>query len=303
MLDGNDDFYKDLIDNLYDGVYFVDRERMINYWNKGAERITGYEADKVVGRYCRDNILNHVTANGTQLCMTNCPLAACMQDGNIREAEVFLHHADGHRVPVIVRAAPLRDKQGNIIGAVETFSNNAAFITTRRELREMRHNAFTDRLTDIGNRRYLEGRLRAVIADFNHTNGGGAGLLFIDVDHFKNINDAYGHEVGDKVLHMVASSLKHNLRATDMLGRWGGEEFIAIVYDTPDARALEEIASKLLALVGCSRLDLESQSLAVTISIGATLLRTDDTPESFVKRADQLLYQSKQAGRNRVTIG
>jgi len=88
-----------------------------------------------------------------------------------------------------------------------------------------------------------------------------------------------------------------------MLGRWGGEEFIAIVYDTPDARALEEIASKLLALVGCSRLDLESQSLAVTISIGATLLRTDDTSESFVKRGDQLLYQSKQAGRNRVTIG
>lgn len=102
------DFYKDIIDNLYDGIYFVDRDRVITYWNKGAERITGYAATQTIGHSCRDNLLNHVTANGIQLCMTNCPLAAVMEDGHVREAEVFLHHKDGHRMPVVVRATPMR---------------------------------------------------------------------------------------------------------------------------------------------------------------------------------------------------
>ncbi len=296
------DFYKELIDNLYDGVYFVDRDRVITYWNKGAERITGYNAGHTIGHSCRENLLNHVTANGVQLCLTNCPLAACMEDGNVREAEVFLHHADGHRLPVVVRAAPLRDDHGEIIGAVETFSNNNNVITARRELREMRFKAFTDHLTNIPNRRYMEGRLRAAIAQYSGLTGG-AGLLFIDVDHFKKLNDLHGHEVGDKVLRMVANSLMLNLRATDTVGRWGGEEFLVILHDVQTVEALEQIAAKLSTLVACSRLDLDDQSLCVTISVGATLLRPGDTPEIFVRRADQLMYQSKQAGRNRVTIG
>src|SRR5512138_2173073 len=128
-------FYKNVIDNLYDGVYFVDRDRRITYWNKGAERITGYTAEHSIGRRCRDNLLNHVTANGIPLCQEHCPLAAVMEDGQEREAEVFLHHADGYRVPVLVRGAPLRDESGNIIGAVESFSNNASLMDTRRKLR------------------------------------------------------------------------------------------------------------------------------------------------------------------------
>src|SRR5512138_899186 len=93
-------FYKDIIDNLYDGVYFVDRDRRITFWNKGAERITGYSSDRVIGRCCRDNILAHVAEEGTKLCSDLCPLQHAMADGNARESEAFLHHADGHRVPV-----------------------------------------------------------------------------------------------------------------------------------------------------------------------------------------------------------
>src|SRR5512144_2150757 len=141
------DFYKDIIDNLYDGIYFVDRERVITYWNKGAERITGYASTQTVGRSCRDNLLNHVTANGVQLCLNSCPLAAAMEDGKDREAEVFVHHANGYRVPIVVRASPIRDKDGNIIGAVESFSNNNSVIEARNKLRELRQVAMTDPLT------------------------------------------------------------------------------------------------------------------------------------------------------------
>lgn len=296
------DFYKDIIDNLYDGIYFVNRDRVITYWNKGAERITGYTAEQTIGRACRDNLLNHVTANGVQLCLNNCPLAAAMEDGYEREAEVFVHHADGHRMPIMIRASPMRDRDGNIIGAIESFSNNASVIDARRKLREMRLAAMTDPLTKIGNRKHLEGRLSAVIAECRK-NSSIAGMLFMDVDHFKQVNDAYGHNTGDNVLRMVANTIRYAVRGTDTVGRWGGEEFIAILYDMQGAGPLRSAAEKVRTLVECSRLDVNGQGLAVTLSIGGTLLRAEDTPELFVQRADELMYQSKQAGRNQVTIG
>jgi diguanylate cyclase (GGDEF)-like protein/PAS domain S-box-containing protein len=296
------EFYKSIIDNLYDGVYFVDRERVITYWNKGAERITGYSATQTVGRSCRDNLLNHVTANGVQLCLNNCPLAAVMEDGHEREAEVFLHHADGHRMPVVVRATAMRNSEGNIIGAIESFSNNADVVNTRRKLQRLHYAAMTDPLTGIGNRRHLEGRLSAAIAEYK-SNSTIAGLLIMDVDQFKQFNDVYGHNAGDDVLRMVAKTIRHAVRATDTVGRWGGEEFIAILYDVQDENDLRAAANKVRALVEFSRLDMDGQGLAVTMSIGGTLLRPDDTHDSFVARADALMYQSKQQGRNRVTIG
>ncbi|HNB50689.1 MAG TPA: sensor domain-containing diguanylate cyclase [Anaerolineales bacterium] len=298
----DNNFYKDLIDHLFDGVYFVDRDRNITYWNQGAERITGYCAADVIGHSCRDNLLNHVSANGVLLCLTSCPLAACMEDGKPREADVFLHHASGHRIPVRVRAAPLRDANGEIIGAVETFNNNTNIVNLRSQLRELQHTVKKDTLTGVGNRAYLEGRLRAIFAEFEQEKAP-VGLLFIDVDHFKQFNDTFGHELGDKVLQMVADTLSHNVRVTDAVGRWGGEEFLVILYDIETEQVLAALANKLRALVAHSSLSWQEHQLSVTISVGATLLQPQDTPETFVRRADLLMYKSKQAGRDRVTIG
>jgi len=225
-----------------------------------------------------------------------------MEDGNPREAEVFVHHADGHRLPVVVRATALRDRTGNVIGAIESFSNNSSVINARRRLSEMRQIVRTDALTKVGNRQHIEGRLHAVIAEFENTQKL-AGLLFIDIDCFKKVNDTYGHDVGDKALCMVVNTIRHALRSTDTIGRWGGEEFVAILYDIFDEKTLYKIAEKVRMLVEVSHLETNTQSLSVTISIGATRLYTNDTPESILQRADGFMYRSKQAGRNRVTIG
>jgi diguanylate cyclase (GGDEF)-like protein/PAS domain S-box-containing protein len=296
-------FYKDIVDNMYDGVYFVDRNRVITYWNKGAERITGYTVSRVIGHACHENLLNHVDANGVQLCLGQCPLAACMEDGDIREADVFMHHADGHRLPVLVRVSPLKDAQENIIGAVETFTNDLGVKAVRRELRELRRTAQIDRLTGIGNRVFLEGRLRAVIAEYKYRTDTKAGLIFLDIDHFKHVNDTFGHDAGDKVLCMVSTTLQVNLRSSDIVGRWGGEEFLVILNNVVAWDMVRTIAEKLRMLIQYSRLDLDVGSISVTISAGATLLRPEDIPDSIIQRADQLMYQSKNAGRNHVTVG
>jgi diguanylate cyclase (GGDEF)-like protein/PAS domain S-box-containing protein len=295
------DFYKDLLDNLHEGVYFVDTDRRITYWNKSAEEITGYSAAFAVGKHCRDNFLNHITENGVELCNTQCPLAATMQDGKKREAEVYLHHVDGYRVPVVVRASPIYDKNGTVVGAVETFSNNSLLINTRRRAQNMQAAALLDPLTGVGNRRQLEAHIKSELVRFHETDVP-FGLMFCDVDHFKTFNDTYGHEVGDKVLRMVAQTLQGNVRGTDAVGRWGGEEFIVIA-DNLDLPRLQSLAEKLCNLISRSRMDMEARSLSVTISIGATLAKPDDTMHSLTARADKLMYQSKAAGRNRVECG
>jgi diguanylate cyclase (GGDEF)-like protein/PAS domain S-box-containing protein len=296
-------FYKNLVDNLQDGVYFVDRDRIITYWNKGAERITGYKSSQVIGRSCRDNILNHVNTEGLQLCQDHCPLEGCMADGNPREADVFLHHADGHRVPVLVRTAPIMDTEGNITGSVETFNRDNGIMGVHHELRELRHSVVTDKLTGIGNRRYLDSHLRTAISELTYEKELSTGLIFMDIDQFKQVNDTYGHEAGDRALRMVAATLRNNLRKDDVLGRWGGEEFLAILYGLVSTEWLAAIAETLRMLVESSRLDLEAANLRVTISSGATLLKPDDSPEIAFRRVDGLLYKSKQTGRNQVSVG
>lgn len=293
-------FYESLLDNLYDGVYYVDRSRTITYWNKSAERLTGYDQASVLGRPCHDNILMHINEAGESLCKRECPLAETMKDGRPRESGVYLHHRDGHRVPVSVRVAPIRDAEDLIIGAVEIFSDNSVGMELQRRVEELQKLALLDPLTSLGNRRYIEINLRSKLDEMRRYHMP-FGILFMDIDRFKDINDTYGHVIGDGVLKMIGRTLSGNLRPSDMLGRWGGEEFVAILTNL-DAEGLYEIANRCRFLVEQSSLSADGRKLRATISIGATLCQPEDTPDTLMERADGLMYQSKLSGRNLVTV-
>ena len=298
----DDSFYKEILNSLQDGIYYLDRDRTITYWNRGAEKLTGYKAEEVIGKSCRNNLLNHVNEHGTVLCNHHCPMAATMQDGEPREAYVYFHHAEGHRVPVQIRATPIRDESGNIVGAVETFNKGLSPEHTERRIRRLQQTALLDPLTAIGNRRHLESRLKVSLMDFKESRLP-FGLLFCDIDHFKGINDTFGHTLGDNVLRMVAQTLRANIRESDTMGRWGGEEFLILV-QAIEAEALLALGEKLLNLVRQSHLNIsDTRTLSVTISIGGTLVKESDSPTSVVDRADRMMYQSKADGRNRITIG
>ena len=301
MITLDPDSYSRIIDHLYDGLYYVDRNRVIQFWNRAAERITGYAAAEVVGRPCSDNILTHVTDNGDNLCMGACPLAATLEDGQMREASVFLHHKDGHRVPVSVRVAPLNGPDGKAIGCVELFTDMSSLKSIETRMKELEEMALLDRLTGIANRRYIEKELSIHLSEEKRFQIP-FGILFMDIDHFKKFNDTYGHDVGDQVLKYVANTLLKNSRPFDVMGRWGGEEFVGILRNV-GREQLEELGNRLRMLVESSYIDTKGKTLHVTISMGATLMRHDDTPESLIKRADNLLYDSKNAGRNRLTLG
>jgi diguanylate cyclase (GGDEF)-like protein/PAS domain S-box-containing protein len=300
MDDISPNFYATLLDNLYDGVYFVDRERRITLWNKAAERITGFTKAEVLGKRCADNLLRHVDERGNSLCEGACPLSYTLCDGQLRSASVFLHHKDGHRLPVAIGVAPITDHRQNIIGAVEIFRDNSATVAALEQLKQLEDLAYLDTLTKIANRTYLE---NFIIGKFNELRRQGwpFGVVFVDVDRFKQVNDTFGHQTGDLVLKMVAQTLLKNCRSFDLVGRWGGEEFLCVINKLKDSDQIMIIAERLRALVESAWLSLPDCSLHVTISLGVTLARLQDSPGTLIHRADELMYRSKAAGRNLVT--
>ena len=293
-------FEKELLDHLNDGVYFVDRSRTITFWNRGAQAITGWAPRDVIGRACPEGVLRHVDAEGNELCRSGCPISAVLDDGTSHRADLFLHHKAGHRVPVRVQAVAVRDASGTIVGAFEVFTDQTERMEAIRRVEELTEIVFLDPLTGIGNRRYAEVVLEEKMAELTRY-GFRFGVLFVDVDRFKEVNDAHGHDTGDAVLKMVATTLARSARSLDFVGRWGGEEFVVLLANVTDFN-LPLVADRARRLVEQSELPLPDGSLRVTVSIGATLVRKGEEVADILKRADVLMYEAKSAGRNRVVV-
>lgn len=293
----DNEFYVRLLDDIADGVYFVSLDRRITYWNAGAERITGYSAAEVVGHSCSEGILRHVNDRGTQLCLHGCPLAAVMRDGKKREAAVYLHHKAGHRVPVTVRGQVLRDAAGDIVGSVEIFTTRFtspyALSTAAEELDGL------DPVTHLPPRRVGERQLPRLLADVTEGESQ-LGVLYLDLDHFKRVNDTFGHSTGDRVLRMAGQSLANGLNRGDLPVRWGGEEFVALLPGA-DPLKVAATAERVRMLVENSWLTRGSDQIRVTVSIGATVATAGESAEDLLDRADSFMYTSKRSGRNRVT--
>jgi len=295
------DIFKKVVENLHDGLYIVDRNKKISYWNSAAERISGFRADEVIGSSCSDNILTHVDSEGNQLCFGGCPLDETLRDEKPREAEVYMHHKAGHRVPVSVRISILTGSKGEVIGAIELFtdiSNQNANLLRVRELEKL---AILDPLTQLANRIYMEKVIQIRLEEKKRLNVP-FGVFFIDIDFFKNINDSYGHDIGDRVLKYIARTFAVHSRPFDVYGRWGGEEFVGIIRNIT-VQDLETFGNRLRMLIERSYISNRHDKLHVTVSIGATMVKDEDTVETVIKRADMLMYESKKAGRNHLTLG
>ncbi len=292
----NESFYKDILDSLHDGIYFVNRRREVLYWNKAAEDLSGYTAEEMLGKRCADNTLNHVDETGRNLCRSGCPLAGCMRDGQSRDVNVFLHHKDGHRVPVSIRSLPMRDEDGKIVGSVEIFSDRSHTMAISSEVEALRQATVTDPLTGIGNRRQADISLNS-FGNAWRQNKVSFGVLYIDIDDFKSVNDQWGHDVGDRVIKAVASTLMATLRPTDVACRWGGDEFVIFLPNISD-EGMMAVGQRLLHLLRESWIELDGETVSFTASVGGAITRLGDRASDVMARADAQLYLSKKSGRN-----
>jgi diguanylate cyclase (GGDEF)-like protein len=186
---------------------------------------------------------------------------------------------------------------GTIVGGVEIFSDDSARLETARKLKDMQRMAFLDDLTQLPNRRFVELSLETACNEFRmHRDP--FGVLSIDLDGFKGINDFFGHEMGDFALKETAKTLAGALRASDVVGRWGGDEFIAIVRNTSD-ELLRVLSARCEALVGQTAIPApNNRKICPSASIGFALARTDEPWKELVARADELMYRRKKAKRS-----
>ncbi len=170
----------------------------------------------------------------------------------------------------------------------------------RMQLEQSVELSIIDGLTGLHNRRYMEGHLKTLVTE-SLQNGRALSILIADIDHFKKVNDTYGHDGGDAVLREFSARFRRNTRGIDLACRLGGEEFVIIMPDTELARAYQ-VAERMRACIEAEPFQVNPQTaIRVTASVGlATLERVDDTPETLYKRADNALYAAKRSGRNRV---
>jgi len=295
------DFYREILDNLYDGIFFVDTEGLITYWNKGSASLTGYSSSDVVGRnYC--DIFKPLDKHGNNLCeSSSCPIRKVLESSMLHEVEAYVCHKEGHLLPISIRIAPVREVERHYVVAVEIHSSSSPRYAMRQRLEELQEMAMHDPLTGIANRRFVEISLAARLEELRRYSFPFA-ILFTDVDNFKQINDMYGHRVGDRVLKMVSATLAHSLRSFDVIGRWGGEEFVTLLVNI-QPEDLFKLSDRLRRLVAKSMLTMDDgEEIGVTVSIGATVARCVDTTDSLIERADKLMFESKRRGRNQVSM-
>ena len=295
-----EDVYKTVLTNLCDGVRLIDNDKKVVYWNKGAEVITGYDAEYMLGRKCTDSLHILYGNDKLNLCRDVCTNSngRCAAPG---EENALIRHKEGYFVPVIICVFPICDDNGNVTGTAEMFNDITWKVAAIDRIEELNKVTIVDSLTGINNRRYAEATLNSKIEELRRFDMPFA-VAYLDVDNFKSINDSYGHNTGDSILKIVTKSLSAGLRKYDSICRMGGDEFLIILSNLYNYETLTMLSKRFLEVVNNSTLHVDDEEVQATVSIGSTLARSSDTPESLIARADGLMYRSKRQGKNRINV-
>lgn len=295
--DANRLFYQSILDNIHDGVVFVDREMQIQLWNRPAERLTGLVAGAVVRRQWSPQLVQMRDESNSLIATEDCPVRRALDTGEQSLRRLLLQGCRGEPVSVDVHFIPVIGNAGQCHGVTIVFHDTSHQVSLEQRLEALQHKATRDPLTQVSNRAEFDRMLAQFVQ--NHLRRQlPCSLIICDLDHFKKINDTHGHQAGDEALISFAAMLRRSARTGDFVARYGGEEFVVLCADcTCDAaaRRAEEL-----------RADLERtpqpalRGDPLTASFGVTQLQAGDTPETMLRRADRALLQAKESGRNMV---
>lgn len=287
--------YRLLVENAWDVVWTTAVDGKVTYISPAIERLRGVTAEETM-RQSLDEFYPPDSAESIRKYFRRALAAA--QDGAelppFRLEHEFFHR-DGSRVPAEMQVIPHLDEDGRVLEILGVTRD----ITERKKFEsELRRLAVTDPVTGVWNRRHGEELISADLSTA-HEDGHPLSLLMLDVDEFKTVNDTRGHQAGDRVLVEIGRRLAAVCRDTDMVARWGGEEFVILLRDCALQDGLK-IAEEIRATIADTPF---MDAGVVTVSIGVAEAHPDDDLTSWVVRADEALYEAKRAGRNTVRAG
>jgi len=296
----NYNIYKTILNNIHDGVFFLDHKLKISLWNTAAEKITGFNESEIINKQCPKNILIQVDEQKMSICKENCPVKQTLIDGKIRNKVAYFQHKEGFRIPVNMRVLPIIDNEKNIIKAAVSFYDTSPRVIIPQRTKELARMGLLDPITKLGNRSYLDMHINFRLDEMKRYQLQ-FGLILISIDQLQTVNEIYDRESGNKLLKTVIKTITNNIRFFDIAGRWAGEKFVVLILNVDEIK-LDFVANKLCLLVSQSNTIVASKILRTTVSIGATLARANDTTATLSRRTEELLQHSKLLGKNRVTL-
>lgn len=267
--------------DLYEGAYVLDENRKIVFFNAAAERMTGFKAGDAVDRFEHDNLMNIIDENGMQLSILP----------RYKEDElVYIQHALGHRIPVYMKTLPFdTDQESSLL--VELFHEAKA-----KNHANLAKGA-VDRVTGLANKGYVAYLIQHKLAAYRGF-GIPLGIFMVDIDNFEAMNQTYGKSFCDRIFKMIGTSYKESLLTADLVGRWHGDSFIVLV-DSVSQTDMRRMAEKLRIIAENSAIRGELfKDVEVTVSIGGTKVRTDDSYDSLMERLTAHLKEAKSKGGN-----
>lgn len=279
-----------LLESLYEAFYVIDSNRRIAIWSSGASRLFNRSAYDTLWKKWNRNLLVKFAANTD-------PVETVFMSGQSVCHALTVSAKKDEFVDVDVQTIPILTPQGDVSGVVELICNCKESKRHRGQFRSLQMAATRDALTGVLNRGELERRLAETHGEFTTGQTGPYSIVFLDLDHFKSINDRLTHVVGDRVLVDCSRLIQDELYSGELIGRYGGEEFVIVCPDTTGQAALER-AERLRRTISSSRFA-DRDDLRVTVSIGIAEAQPGESLESVITRADQSLYEAKHQGRNR----
>ncbi len=277
--------FRRLFENMSDVYYRTDRNGIVLMVGPGVRKVLGYEPEEIVGRQAENFYPQPQDRDALK--------QALGEKGEVVDFPGQMVRKDGRIIDISINTRVLYNALGEFDGVEGIYRD----ITERKMLeRELMRLATTDPLTGIANRRAFLGQTRDALSRCERY-GNKLALALLDMDHFKNVNDCYGHAMGDEVLVRAVQAVQQELRETDLFGRLGGEEFCIALLEADKADAMA-VAGRICARVEALRFPHEGESFGVSVSIGTTAYRHGDRLEQLMERADRALYAAKEAGRN-----
>jgi len=294
---GSMPFNAQLLQNMHDGVIFVDARMRILLWNRAAERMTGVSESSVQRKHWSPSLLGLRDERGHLLSDKECPVAEGLRSGVQTLRRLIIKGGNKKQIPIDVHVAPVLASDSTISGVTLVVHDASKQTTLEERVQVLHEKATRDPLTKVANRAEFD-RLLPLFVDAHKEHGVTCSMVMCDIDHFKGINDTYGHQAGDEALMLFAESLQRFARSGDLVARYGGEEFVMLCAHCDNATATRRANEARTALASRPLPPLENKCL--TASFGVTEVQGGDTPESFLRRADRALMQAKDNGRNMV---
>jgi diguanylate cyclase (GGDEF)-like protein/PAS domain S-box-containing protein len=294
------DFFRSILDNLHVAIYVVDREGRILFWNDGAERITGYLRQDVIGRLHADNFLGETDGEDNELTGALAPTTVAMREGKPMQTLISMRHKAGHRIPVQLWAFPVRNPEGAIIGAAESFEESIALAEWDRRQTKLATYGCIDEASGVLNHGVMQSHIGENIRLFEEHRVPFS-ILCMELDHLDKVQARDGSGVIGAILRIVGQTLENTIRPTDYLGRWQSNQFLAILTEC-SGNEIETASERLRRMVNASKIAWWGDRVTVTISVGATVVKHGDTVEALVLRAEHALRESIAEGGNRTKV-